>query len=125
MCVIYIDSDRLNDVSKVWVPYQNPLTNTWMWYDEGSAVADYVNEFGFGWNPDHTLYMSWVQDFKDQIQLLIPPQLVAPGGALGLTAVCKETIAELPDTATVNYDDWQNNIGGDKGPNVDYSGKPL
>jgi len=69
--------------------------------------------------------MSWVQDLKDQIQLLIPPQLVAPEGALGLTAVCKENIADLPDQATVNYDDWQNNIGGSRGPQVNGNGDPL
>jgi len=67
--------------------------------------------------------MSWVQDSSDEVQLLILPELVAPEGAFGLTAVCKATIDELPDTARVNYDDWQNNIGGQRG-RQDYFNDP-
>lgn len=126
VCVFYIDSGSLNDVSKIWIPYSNPVTGANLWYPENqSDINDYVTGWEGSWDPAKTLYMSWVQDIKDQIQLLIPPALVKPEGALGLTAVCKATVDELPDKDTVNYDDWQNNIGGDRGPQVDYKGDPL
>lgn len=32
---------------------------------------------------------------------------------MGLVAICKATLAELPDIV-VNYDDWQNNIKGSR-----------
>jgi len=35
------------------------------------------------------------------------------GGAIGLVAICKATLAELPD-AVVNYDDWQDDIKGSR-----------
>jgi len=50
----------------------------------------------------------------DDVQLLIPPGLLnMNGGAIGLVAICKAALAELPD-AVVNYDDWQDNIKGSR-----------
>lgn len=46
--------------------------------------------------------------------MLIPPALLnSNGGGIGITASCKKTIEELPG-ARVEYDDWEDNIKGDK-----------
>lgn len=46
--------------------------------------------------------------------MLIPPGLMnSNGGAMGISAYCKEKLEDLPDT-TVNYDDWKRNIKGDE-----------
>lgn len=64
-----------------------------------------------------------MQDIKDETQLLIPPQLVASEGGLGLTAVCKEKIDDLPDKDKVNYDEWV--TYDNRGPQVDWKGDPI
>lgn len=115
VCVIYVDTRRLNDVSKVWIEIDNPVTGKEMWWDE-DQIKTFIKAFPWKWNPERSLRMAWIDGIKDLLQLLIPPELVAASGSLGLSAVCKEKISDLPDRATVNYDDWQNNIGGQRGP---------
>jgi hypothetical protein len=115
VCVIYIDSERLNDVSKVWIQIENPSSNTEMWWNE-SEIGAFIEALPEGWDPSKTLHMSWIDGYKDLVQLLIPPQLVGAEGNLGLSAICTEEPWDLPDQDTVNYDDWQTNITGDRGP---------
>lgn len=65
--------------------------------------------------------MSWLQ-YKyptNKYQLLIPPPLVHDAG-MAITAVCKPTIEELPDHASINYDKWKYDIRGDKGPQMTF-----
>jgi len=119
-CVIYIDSDALERVAKVWVPHhtdREPIPKfSRLWYTIGKQIPNYIHTFGNDWTPEKCLLMSWIDDKSGRVQLLIPPALIAPSGALGLSAVCKEHKEDLPDRAGVNYDDWQENIGGNKGP---------
>ena len=116
-CVIYIDSDALTRTAKLWVPVEYGLAGSEieLWWSEGNEIADYIKAWPYGWTPGKTLLMSWMQGFEDEVQLLIPPPLVAPSGALGLSAVCKEHTKDLPDTKAINYDDWQENIDGQRG----------
>ena len=51
-----------------------------------------------------------------RVQLLIPPALVAPEGAMSLTAECRATVGELPDQERVDYDNWQDNIRDGRDP---------
>jgi hypothetical protein len=69
--------------------------------------------------------MSWIQDFKGSLQMLIPPGIVASARDLGITAVCKDKIDDLPDKTRLNYDNWTENVTGEKGPELGWDGKPL
>jgi hypothetical protein len=119
VCVIYADTEAVKRVSKVWVPNINPFSDKVMWWQDAEIIS-YIKDLPFDYNPAKTLLMSWVQDKKpDQVQLLIPVELVKPTGAMGISAVCKETIAELPDNGAINYDViFQDNILGERGPNT-------
>jgi hypothetical protein len=96
-----------------------------MWYED-KEINEYITSLGGGGGqPDKTLRMAWVQDFKGMLQMLIPPGIVASHRDLGLTAVCKPKIDDLPDKAPINYDDWKDNVWGDKGPELGWDGKPI
>lgn len=99
------------------MPYKVPDTTAILWWTEGSQRDDYIKAFPYNFDPAKSLLMSWVQDKGNQVQLLIPPALIGDAG-LAMTAVCKATIAELPDNGGINYDDWQNAIRGDRGDQV-------
>lgn len=112
-CVILADSAALTRVSKVWVP--ETFLGTKLWY-KNDAIDDYIKGFEDNWNPAKTLRMSIIDggENDDDVQLVIPPGLMNSNkGAMGIVAYCKKTVAELPD-AVVNYDDWKDNIKGDK-----------
>lgn len=119
-CVIYADTSRLDDVAKIWVPnyYYKGDKKIALW-DAQAAITTYINEFNDnGWDAKKTLRMSEIRwkVAPNDLQMVIPPELVAAEGAMGLSAVCKEKLDDLPDKETISYDDWHNNIGGSRKP---------
>lgn len=95
----------------------------WLWYTEGNEIKDYLNTYPNDWDTDKILLLSWLQDLKGETQLLILPQLVKSEGGLGLEAVCKLKIDDLPDKERINYDDWV--TYDNRGDQVDWKGDPL
>ena len=90
-----------------------------MWWQEDEIVK-YIKDWPYDYDVAKTLLLSWVQDKSPgQLQLLIPIELVKPTGLMGITAVCKALIEQLPDKDPIDYDKiFQENINGDKGPNT-------
>lgn len=116
-CVILADSKALDRVSKAWIPESYEGTRLW---DKLDKIDEYIKTLEGSWNPAKTLRLSRIAGREDWLQMVIPPGLMNPnGGGMGISASCKENIDELPDT-TVNYDDWKNNIKGDKDVKEDY-----
>jgi len=111
-CVILANSDALDRVSKAWVP--ETLDGAKLWYEDGE-IDYYIRFLEDSWDPAKTICLSIISGMNyDDVQLLIPPGLLnMNGGAMGLVAICKAALAELPD-AVVNYDDWQDNIKGSR-----------
>jgi len=113
--VIFADSDALNRVSKAWVP--KTYEGNDLWWDE-TKIDLYIKKLESSWDPAKTLRMSII-DGKgwNDVQLLIPPGLLNDkGGGMGLSTFC---VADFKNddsfpTEAVNYDDWQNNIKGNR-----------
>ncbi|KAI8631214.1 hypothetical protein F5Y19DRAFT_24382 [Xylariaceae sp. FL1651] len=111
-CVITMDSDALDRVSKAWIPQTFGGQKLW---DTGD---DTINNWIRGvlddsWDPAKTLRLSIINGMGyNDVQMVVPPGLLnSNGGALGITASCKENKDDIPNV-DVNYDDWQNNIKG-------------
>ena len=108
-CVILADSDALKRVSKAWVP--EVYKGKGLWYNK-KAIDDYITkDLDKSWDPAKSLRMAIVGgQSRDDVQMVIPFNLLnAKGGAMGITASCRENIEDIP-SAYVNYDDWMNNI---------------
>ncbi|KAF2762698.1 hypothetical protein EJ05DRAFT_9934 [Pseudovirgaria hyperparasitica] len=122
-CVVFIDSDALDRVSKAWIPeFRDQGDDERLWYNN-ERIDEYIDDLEDSWDPTKTLRMSEVSNTLNptQIQLVVPFTLInSAGGALGLETFCvaQADIGSLPDV-TVNYDDWQNNIKGDRHPKSD------
>ncbi|KAI1202085.1 hypothetical protein F5X97DRAFT_345972 [Nemania serpens] len=113
-CVVTMDSDALDRVSKAWVPEYFGDLKLWNVDDNDKTISDYIRgTLENSWDPTKTLRMSIIDGLGyDDVQMVIPPALLnSNGGALGITASCKENVDDIPDSP-VNYDDWQNNIKG-------------
>ncbi|KAI1266134.1 hypothetical protein F5Y18DRAFT_435086 [Xylariaceae sp. FL1019] len=111
-CVITMDSDALDRVSKAWVP--ETFGGQTLWYQGDELIGNYIQGvIDDSWDPARTLRMSIISGLGyDDVQMVIPPALLnSNGGALGIVASCMEDANSIPDS-DVNYDDWQNNIGG-------------
>ncbi|KAK5656576.1 hypothetical protein OQA88_4555 [Cercophora sp. LCS_1] len=111
-CVILADSDALDRVSKVWVP--ETYSGNQLWY-RNDAIDSYIqNDINQTWDPAKTLRMSIMSGGPKELQLVIPPGLLnGNGGAMGIVAICEPTLDSLP-SQTVDYDNWQDNIGGSR-----------
>lgn len=110
-CVILADEDAVDRVSKAWVPKSFGGVELWF---KNSAVDEYIKKLDSSWDPAKTLRMSRIDGNEDVLQMVIPPGLLnSNGGGMGITASCKQKLAEIPDVR-VNYDDWKNNIKGSK-----------
>ncbi|KAI1397313.1 hypothetical protein F4819DRAFT_503496 [Hypoxylon fuscum] len=111
-CTIYADPNQLNKVSKAWVPEQ--YNGKTLWYDN-DAVNDYIKELESSWDPARTLRLSKVSGREDILQLAIPFNLLNQnGGAMNFKTTCSANLDDM-GSYVVNYDDWQNNIKGDRG----------
>lgn len=110
--MILADPKALDRVSKAWVPEQHEGKK--LWYNK-NAINDYIKQLNRSWDPAKTLRLSIIsgKGYND-VQMLIPPALLnSNGGGMGITASCVEDMNEIPDYH-VNYDDWKNNINGDR-----------
>ncbi|KAK5991663.1 hypothetical protein PT974_07696 [Cladobotryum mycophilum] len=59
--------------------------------------------------------MSIISGKPDKVQLLIPTDLLNDrGGSMGITAQCFSNVDQLPTKDTVSYDDWKENIKGNR-----------
>ncbi|KAI3324342.1 hypothetical protein HD806DRAFT_65927 [Xylariaceae sp. AK1471] len=111
-CVITMDSDSLNRVSKAWIP--ESFGGQKLWDTSDDNIGKYIRAvLDDSWDPAKTLRLSIINGFAyNDVQMLIPPALLnSNGGALGITASCKENKDDIPNV-DVNYDDWQDNIEG-------------
>lgn len=114
MCVILADRDAISRVSKAWVPEH--YDNEKLWY-KSDAIDKYIKKLESSWDPAKTLRLGMVQGKEDNVQMLIPPGLLnSNGGAMGITAWCKEEIRDLPDHRVDynNDEEWTRNIKGFK-----------
>lgn len=85
-----------------------------LWDNGAPNIPEYITNFkGNNWSAEKTLRMSNIRFLMNKVQLLIPPALV-DDGPLAITAECHPEIADLPDSQRINYDDFQENIGGDR-----------
>lgn len=113
-----VDSDALNRVSKVWIPQYDESGNRLWGGSAGqlAAMENYIKDQDGDWSRDTSLLMAII-DGSDKLQLLIPEPQLGGSGGLGITVQCVEQkdgkIEGLPETF-VNYDDWQENIGGSR-----------
>lgn len=112
-CVILADSDALDRVSKAWVPKQYEGTDLWFKSDE--TIDNYIKQLENSWDPARTLRMSIIDGLGyDDVQMVIPSGLLnSNNGYMGITAYCKDNLNDIP-SSRVNYDDWQNNIKGNR-----------
>ncbi len=101
-------------MSKAWVPRRYKDKD--LWYKPDAVIDDYIKDLESSWNPKKTLRMSIIQGTRDpvKLQMVIPPALLnSAGGGMGIGATCAEKLSDLP-SYQVNYDDWHDNIKGDK-----------
>lgn len=112
-CVILADSAALKRVSKAWVP--KTYDDKPLWFKSDAIIDAYIHDLESSWDPAKTIRMSII-DGKgwDDVQMVVPPALLnSNGGGLDITASCKENINDIPGER-VNYDDWDNNIKGNR-----------
>ncbi|KAI1115299.1 hypothetical protein F5Y14DRAFT_132161 [Nemania sp. NC0429] len=114
-CVISADKDAMNRVSKAWVPKNDQNNdNEELWYGDETRLDNYIKRLEDSWDPKKTIRLSIIDGYDaEDLQLLITPDLVSDA-SLGLKVVCKEKKDDIADEP-VNYDDWQENIKGDRG----------
>ena len=112
-CVILADSAAISRVSKAWVPKQ--YDGLELWFKSDTIIDGYIKQLERSWNPAETLRKSIIdgKGYND-VQMVIPPGLLNSNGrGMGITASCKENINDIPNQR-VNYDDWNNNIKGNR-----------
>ncbi|PGH18294.1 hypothetical protein AJ79_00633 [Helicocarpus griseus UAMH5409] len=123
-CVIRADKNAMNRVSKAWVPEYHQRKfflgifkskKKHLWGQGEKQIEGYIKNLEGSWDPKKTLRMSWVDYGNGKVHLAIPPGLLnGNGGGLGLTVECKKKKEDLPDEK-VNYDNWHENIKGERG----------
>jgi Family of unknown function (DUF5910) len=105
-CIIYAESDKLNAISKAWVPKTYGGTELW-W--KPAAIDTYIKTLDSSWVPTTTLRMSIIDGSTGE-QMVIPPALIGTNGGkgpLGITATCKEKETDIPNV-DVDYTRWPN-----------------
>lgn len=114
--MISADKDRINVVSKAWIPKVSPSDRNKKLWGKDDNISEYIKELEDSWDPERTIRMAYIAGYKTPTyQLLIPAELHdAQGGSLSLTVKCSEKKDDIEDKR-VNYDDWKQNIKGDKG----------
>lgn len=114
-CVISADKDAMNRVAKAWVPKNDKNNNNEeLWYGDEGRLNDYIRRLEGSWDPNKTIRLSIIDGYDaEDLQLLITPDLVSDP-SLGLKVMCKENKDDIANEP-VNYDDWQDNIKGDRG----------
>lgn len=112
-CVILANSNANDCVSKAWVPKK--YHGKELWFKSDAIIDNYIKELESSWNPAKTLRMSIIYGKSwDDVQLIIPPGLLnSNGGGMDITASCKKNIEDIL-FQRVKYDDWQNNIKGNR-----------
>ena len=110
-CVILADSEAIDRVSKAWVPKK--YDDEELWFKGDDVIDRYIKKLVGSWDPAKTLRMSIIDGRgRDDVQMVIPPGLLnSNGGAMGITASCKENIDDIPNQR-VKYEDWKHNIKG-------------
>lgn len=112
-CVILADYTAIDRVSKAWVP--KTYHDKELWFKSDAVIDDYIKDLESSWDPSKTIRMSII-DGKgwDDVQMVIPPALLnSNDGGMGITASCRKDIQDIPEQR-VNYDDWDNNIKGNR-----------
>lgn len=113
-CVILADAAAIERVSKAWVP--KTYNGKELWFKSDAVIDAYIKDLESSWDPSKTIRMSII-DGKgwNDVQLVIPPALLNSNkGGMGITASCKADINQIPNQR-VNYDDWEDNIKGNRG----------
>lgn len=105
----------MNRVSKAWVPKNDENNNNEeLWYGDEERLNNYIKRLESSWDPKKTIRLSIIDGYDaEDLQLLITPDLVSDP-SMGLKVTCKEKKDEVADLP-VNYDDWQENIKGNRG----------
>ena len=112
-CVIFADAAAVERVSKAWVPKKYHGQD--LWFKSDDVIDRYIKRLEDSWNPAKTLRMSIIdgRGYND-VQMLIPFGLLnSRGGGMGITVTCKENIKDIP-SPRINYDDWKDNIKGNR-----------
>ncbi|KAK1974088.1 hypothetical protein LZ30DRAFT_430108 [Colletotrichum cereale] len=118
-CVIKAEEERLDEVSKVWIPQTYNSRSFWgdrdsgvLWGGGEKTIARYVE--GFKVDPDKTLRFTYIQGREPQLQMLIPTKM-ANDDLLDFFAECFETVVELPANGKKSVDFRQWDVKGDPG----------
>ncbi|KAM0275039.1 hypothetical protein ACHAQH_007600 [Verticillium albo-atrum] len=108
-CVIAADSAALDKVNKARIP-QNYLGKR-LWFAGDKAIDDYIKAVVSKGDPRKTIRISKIDGTANDLQMVIPPGLLNSNkGGLGITASCKATLAEMPQTV-VNLGSWKKLFG--------------
>ncbi|EKD16809.1 hypothetical protein MBM_05278 [Drepanopeziza brunnea f. sp. 'multigermtubi' MB_m1] len=122
-CVIEADSEKMDQVSKVWVPksYAKPVrggkaqpTLLWDWEDENEeTILEYIESLKVP-DPAKAVRFAWMPKLPGKVQMVIPTDTIN-NDDLGFRAQCwdsKEGLESYSDT-TVDWSSWV--IDGDAG----------
>ncbi|KAI1076663.1 hypothetical protein F5B20DRAFT_315266 [Whalleya microplaca] len=105
-CVILADVDRLNAVSKAWVP--KTYNGQQLWNQGDTVINNYIKALDASWNPAKTFRMSKIDGKEEILQMVIPFDLLNQnGGAMNIKTQCSSNLADM-GTYVVNYDEWKN-----------------
>ena len=114
-CVIYADAAALERVSKAWVPKKYDGQD--LWFKSEDVINSYIKKLEESWDPAKTLRMSIIDGRENNdLQMLIPFGLLdSNGGGMKIKVTCKENIKDIP-SERINYDNWGDNIRGNRTP---------
>ncbi|KAF9877450.1 hypothetical protein CkaCkLH20_05150 [Colletotrichum karsti] len=113
-CVIRGDAEKIDNTGAVWIPHYFEDLNP-IWYEE-DTIKKYIGVVEPDLDAGKVFRLGRIYNMEDNLQLLIPPGLLAQeGGDLGLTVECKEKWEDLPDEK-VDYEQF--NPSGDMDPTL-------
>ncbi|OLN92288.1 hypothetical protein CCHL11_01353 [Colletotrichum chlorophyti] len=108
-CVITADSAALGNVYKVRIPQS--FRGQTIWFKGDATVNGYIKSVAPAADPNKTIRISKIEGKGNDLQMVVPPGLLnSNNGGLGITASCKRTVEELPDSV-VNYNSWSKVFG--------------
>ncbi|KAI9054710.1 hypothetical protein LZ554_001861 [Drepanopeziza brunnea f. sp. 'monogermtubi'] len=104
-CVIEADSEKLKEISKVWIPHTVPDKEEELWYD-ADELSKYI-ESVVSKDPENALRFSYVAKLESELQMNIPYEVIEDNDVLDLSAQCWKTAKELEGFEIVDWRKWE------------------
>ncbi|EKD12939.1 hypothetical protein MBM_08893 [Drepanopeziza brunnea f. sp. 'multigermtubi' MB_m1] len=124
-CVIKADSQKMKEVSKVWIPeYRREIKNglaVWpirLWFAEEEDILEYIESL-VPEKPEQALRFSYISGLPEELQMLIPTETINKN-ELDFWAQCWKTLDEQLEFSSKTIEwttDWD--IVGNSGPAVE------